>query len=147
MGRIFSFPFVHTQDSQGSGLTSLSLFVSAEDEYKGSFRDGLRHGQGVLSFKNGPRQRFEGTWEAGEMKEGTLLFQNGRIERGVWERGKLSGPGAHIQWEAGHEYTSFQGECQAGLMVEGVLELANGDRFEGNAECVVSWVCAGCCGS
>jgi len=64
------------------------------DVYEGEWRDGLRHGQGILYDANG-NMRYEGEWQHGRRHgKGTSYHENGNMEyEGTWENGQPHGQG------------------------------------------------------
>ena len=58
--------------------------------YKGSWKDGQKHGQGTFTWENG--QTFSGNWELGKRKgPGSITFPSGFILKGTWENDQLNG--------------------------------------------------------
>ena len=92
------------------------------DEYKGEFKDGIRHGQGTYTWKNGDEykgewkdgirhglgtdsyadgEKYEGQFKDGKRHgQGTLSYANGDKYAGAWEKNEYSGNGT---WENGYK--------------------------------------------
>ena len=53
-----------------------------------AFKDGIRHGEGTITFANG--DEYDGQWKDDKMHgEGTFTWTNGTVEhQGEWANGK-----------------------------------------------------------
>tara|TARA_B100000035_G_scaffold63895_1_gene51803 strand:+ start:17894 stop:18322 length:429 start_codon:yes stop_codon:yes gene_type:complete len=79
------------------------------DVYEGSFKDGKKHGKGVLKTRN--NRSYEGDWEFDKPHGfGINTFPNGKIYTGNFENGKPVGEG---QW------TYADGRTYNGIWVKG----------------------------
>ncbi|XP_075761527.1 MORN repeat-containing protein 5 isoform X1 [Pelodiscus sinensis] len=56
---------------EGKGCYTLPT----ETKYKGTMKDGMFHGKGILYFPNG--SKYEGIWDCGILKEGKYTFADG----------------------------------------------------------------------
>lgn len=82
--------------------------VTKSGKYEGEFRDGLRHGFGVMAFKQSCR--YEGQWVKGRMEgKGLYIWADSRRYEGQWVKGERTG--------------------------EGVLTMPNGERY---GKCFIS---------
>ena len=60
--------------------------------YAGDLSEGLRHGKGILKFRNGAE--YDGQWIRGRMHGyGSYLWPDARIYKGSWEAGLRHGEG------------------------------------------------------
>ncbi len=88
-----------------------------DEHYEGSYKDGRRHGRGMLTFSNG--DRYEGEFVEGEISgQGRLYLANGDLfgtysdlEGGFDSRG-LQGCGAYVAKNG----TRYRGEFRNGLL-------------------------------
>jgi hypothetical protein len=64
--------------------------------YCGQMKDGLRHGQGLLLWKNGVT--YEGEWyhDCIEGQWGTMTWPDSRTYTGSWKKGLMEGVGVMI---------------------------------------------------
>lgn len=64
-------------------------------EYKGEWRGGFRHGQGVMVWGDGAK--YEGQWELGKASgRGVFTHTKGEIYSGEWRNDKAHGQGTYI---------------------------------------------------
>jgi len=100
--------------------------------YKGSCKDGLAHGQGLVKwYAAGKLQSvYKGAYRGGKMHgHGVLVFPDGSRYEGTFLRGQRSGHGART-WPNGDFFEgSFANNRRHG---PGVMDFANGLRFAGN---------------
>ena len=62
------------------------------DIYEGGFKDGLKHGKGILTTRN--NRSYEGDWENDKPHGfGINTFPNGKIYTGNFDKGKPVGDG------------------------------------------------------
>ena len=81
------------------------------DIYKGTFKDGLKHGKGTLTTRN--NRSYEGDWENDKPHGfGINTFPNGKIYTGNFFKGKPVGDG---QW------TYTDGRIYNGTWVNGAF--------------------------
>ena len=58
-----------------------------DGKYEGEFRDGKRHGKGVVIYPNG--DKYDGEWEAGKKSgKGVVIYPNGNKYDEEWKDGK-----------------------------------------------------------
>ena len=59
------------------------------EKYVGEWKDGKEHGQGTYTSTNG--DKYVGEHKDGkEHGQGTKTHSDGKIEKGIWENGKLT---------------------------------------------------------
>lgn len=76
--------------------------------YEGEWKFGLRHGQGVLTWRDGGR--YEGEWlEDQRHGEGVMVYANGNCYTGGWVQGAKHGNGT-MEWHSLRE--KYVGEWQ-----------------------------------
>ncbi|OLP91708.1 Radial spoke head 1-like [Symbiodinium microadriaticum] len=99
---------------------------------KGSFRYGLRDGQGVLTLNAEGTDTYEGHFRAGHFDGyGTRQWANGCVYKGHWKQGRKHGEGTLIE-PAGK---SYRGQWHDGRRHGfGVLQLEGHSRYEGRWE-------------
>jgi len=113
-------------------LTSSSLAGTYEypggiTKYTGQWKDGIRHGQGEMTFADG--SRYEGTFDRGEMSgDGRKHWDDGRIYTGSFLLGELHGFGRMQYTDGSHYEGQWSGNARQG---SGVLTSATGSRLEG----------------
>ena len=57
-------------------------------EYVGELKDGLPHGQGVITYNNG--DKYVGEFKDGELDgQGTYTFEDGKVLKGTWKDDKF----------------------------------------------------------
>ncbi len=79
--------------------------------YEGRFNDGLRHGQGKITFLD-DMSTFEGEWEDDYPNGfGILTDPNGTAYKGVWKYGKLFGDDGYLNYDG----NKYKGEIKDGL--------------------------------
>ena len=59
--------------------------------YTGEFKNGSRHGEGVLSMPGG--RKIVGIWEANEIRSGIYTEPDGTVYEGQWKYRERSGQG------------------------------------------------------
>ena len=97
------------------------------DSYTGSFKDGLRHGEGTYTVANG--LVYVGEFENGLRNgEGTYTFANGNEYVGEFKNGVRNGEGV-FTFANGNVYSGqFENDLRHGL---GEYRFNNGDRYVG----------------
>eukprot|EP00475_Leptophrys_vorax_P024502 TRINITY_DN3381_c0_g2_i1.p1 TRINITY_DN3381_c0_g2~~TRINITY_DN3381_c0_g2_i1.p1 ORF type:complete len:872 (+),score=223.03 TRINITY_DN3381_c0_g2_i1:27-2642(+) len=100
--------------------------------YLGLFKDGDFHGQGFLTFFEGHHLvSFAGEFQNNALKHGRLIFSNGNIYEGDFERGEPNGRGKLIV-EIQSPLKMYEGEFLDGeLHGEGVATYVDGRVFRG----------------
>jgi len=96
-------------------------------DYDGYWRDGVRHGQGVMRYVSG--DVHDGAYSEDEMHgRGRFVFADGRIYEGEFSRGNMHGRGRYIYANGG----IYEGEFSDGNMHgRGKLAFADGSTYEG----------------
>ena len=97
------------------------------DVYLGQLTDGVRHGQGVYTWKDG--RRYQGRFEFGKRAgEGTLEWPNGNTYQGQFLDNQLSGQGV-FTWANEDRY---EGDFVSGRRTgKGRYSWKSGDVYEG----------------
>lgn len=126
--------------------TVLNLFDSEIGTYEGERKNGLPHGQGVMTYKNG--DIYNGTWENG-VRQGFGLFmkKNGDYYEGDWLNGQKHGNGFYYGngFCRTFRYSSLYSDLKLTTGIEsykgewkyddpsgkGILRYRNGCEFEG----------------
>jgi hypothetical protein len=85
-----------------------TMIYYSSQKYIGEFKDGKRHGQGVLNLPLG--RVLKGTWRNDEIVMGTATFSDGTRYTGSWEFGYRQGKG-ELLYPDGRKYI---GEFHAG---------------------------------
>ncbi|WP_199621331.1 HAD-IIIA family hydrolase [Paenibacillus alkalitolerans] len=98
----------------GKSLQTLSNYESKKydngEKYEGQLVRGLKHGQGIYTWKDGTV--YIGFWSKDlEDGYGEKKFANGDIYRGYWKNGAFDGEGTYI-WKDGETY---EGQWEDGL--------------------------------
>tara|TARA_B100001142_G_scaffold72175_1_gene72910 strand:- start:11189 stop:13153 length:1965 start_codon:yes stop_codon:yes gene_type:complete len=121
----------HWKDNvkEGFGKYTSSFFFSDESEfhYEGLFKNGLVHGRGIMTYKDG--DEYDGEWKDG-VKSGdfTVKYGNGDFYKGSLEKDTLHGYGV---------YTFASGTCFRGTWKDGersglfVVRYRDGAKYEG----------------
>ena len=60
-----------------------TMVYSTGHKYTGHFKDGVRHGEGVMLLPGG--RKLVGVWVANEIREGTFSAPDGSSEEGQWQ--------------------------------------------------------------
>lgn len=88
--------------------------------YKGNYVMGKMTGQGVFEWKSG--QKYTGSFKNSYFDgEGTMVYADGRIESGIWEKDKYVG-------KSKNNYGCISGNCQDG---SGTYTFENGSKYVG----------------
>lgn len=70
-------------------------------EYNGEWQNGLRHGEGILKYKNG--SIYEGQWAYGQKSgKGKMTYASGNYYDGEWKNNKRNGEGV-MHWKTTNE--------------------------------------------
>lgn len=89
--------------TQGDCKNGKGTFVfSTGHTYSGMFKDGLRHGDGVLLMPGG--RKIVGTWQNNEIVKGTYTEPNGTVYQGHWKYRERNGRGS-LTYPDGRKYT------------------------------------------
>jgi hypothetical protein len=96
--------------------------------YEGYVKNGKKHGQGTLAFKNG--DKYVGQWHADKKHgQGTYIYVDGEKYAGQWENGNMQGEGTYF-FKSGNKFTGqWQNDKTQG---RGTYFFKNGDKWEGS---------------
>lgn len=100
-------------------LTNEVIKMAAEGSYEGDRVDGMKHGQGKVTYVQ--VDVYDGGWVK-DMKQGkgTYTYADGRCYEGDWRDGKRHGEGI-LKWSSSRDREGTDGD---------LAELA--DRYEGD---------------
>jgi hypothetical protein len=77
--------------------------IGGSNLYEGELKDGKRHGQGKMTYKNGVI--YEGEWKDGKIEgKGKMTYKNGDIYEGEWKDGNREGQGKMNYYISGNLY-------------------------------------------
>lgn len=101
--------------------------ANGKGKYEGEFLNNKFHGKGKFMFFNG--DIYEGDWKNG-LKDGhgVYYYQNQSEYDGEWTNDKKNGHGIFYNRETGD---SYDGNWYNGIIVKGVLNTNDGDRYKG----------------
>ena len=85
-----------------------TMVFSTGHKYTGGFKDGVRHGNGVLLMPGD--RKIVGVWVDNEIREGTFTDSDGTIYEGQWEFRERNGQGT-LTFPDGRKYV---GEFKSG---------------------------------
>ena len=103
-----------------------AMIYSTGHRFTGGFKDGMRHGEGVLLLPGS--RKLVGVWENNEIKEGTFTDADGTIYTGQWQFREREGQGT-MTWPDGRKYTgSFDNGLRHG---KGTMIYPDGRKYEG----------------
>ena len=85
-----------------------TMAFSTGHEYTGEFKDGVRHGEGVMRMPGG--RKIVGVWANNEIRTGTYSAPDGTIYEGQWEFRERNGQGT-LTFPDGRTYV---GEFKSG---------------------------------
>lgn len=98
------------------------------DYYEGSFKNGLRHGFGILVEQKNTR-KYEGSWVLSQKEgKGTETFANGDIYTGEFSRDKFNGHGV-LTTKGGFYKGNFKDGLKDGI---GIMMFKSNCRYEGH---------------
>lgn len=124
----WSIQIIQAQCIKGNCKDGRGTYVYASGaKYKGQFRNGKIHGEGVLYFTNG--NKYIGRWENQYRQgKGKLIFSNGDVYKGNFVKSRFSGNGT-MEFKDGDKYVgNWKNDRQNG---KGIYHYSNGDRYEG----------------
>ena len=78
-----------------------TMHFSTGHKYTGAFKDGVRHGEGVMLLPGG--RKIVGVWVENEIREGTFTGSDGSIYEGQWEFRERNGQGT-LTFPDGRKY-------------------------------------------
>ena len=103
------------------------MIYSTGHQFSGGFKDGMRHGKGVLQLPGG--RKMVGIWENNEIKEGTSTESDGTTYTGQWQFREREGQGT-MTWPDGRKYTgSFKDGQRHG---KGIMIYPDGRKYDGD---------------
>ena len=85
-----------------------TMNFSTGHKYTGGFKDGVRHGEGVMLMPGG--RKIVGVWAENEIRTGTFTAPDGTIYEGQWEFRERNGQGT-LTFPDGRKYV---GEFKSG---------------------------------
>ena len=103
------------------------MIYSTGHRFSGEFKDGLRHGKGVMLLPGG--RKITGTWDNNEIREGTSTQSDGTTYTGQWQFREREGQGT-MAWPDGRKYS---GDFQDGLRHgKGIMVYPDGRKYDGD---------------
>ncbi len=130
MAIIFLLPLVALADEcvQGDCVNGFGTMVySTGHKFSGHFKDGLRHGKGVLLMPGG--RKIVGIWDMNEIVSGTYSAPDGSRYEGQWKYRERNGRGT-LTYPDGRVYTGeFKSDRRHG---KGTLVYPDGRRYVGD---------------
>ena len=104
-----------------------TLAFSSGHIYTGEFKDGARHGAGVLQLPGG--RKIVGVWENNEIRSGTYTEPDGTVYEGQWRFRERSGQGT-LTFPDGRKYI---GEFKSGKRHgQGTMTFPDGRKYVGD---------------
>ena len=85
-----------------------TMVLATGHKYTGEFKDGIRHGEGVLLMPG--NRKIVGVWVNNEIRQGTFTGADGTIYEGQWEFRERNGQGT-LTFPDGRKYV---GEFKSG---------------------------------
>jgi hypothetical protein len=104
-----------------------TMVFATGHKYSGGFKDGLRHGEGVLLLPGG--RKIVGVWVDNEIREGIYTEPDGTRYEGQWQFRERNGQGT-LWYPDGRKYTgAFKSGRRHG---KGTLSYPDGRRYAGD---------------
>jgi hypothetical protein len=104
-----------------------TLVTTTGQKFIGNFKDGMRHGKGVLLLPGG--RKLEGTWQQNEIVEGTYTLPDGTKYVGQWKFRERYGQG-ELTFPDGRKYV---GEFKSGQRHgKGTMFYPDGRKYVGD---------------
>ena len=104
-----------------------TMVYSTGHKFSGEFKDGVRHGDGVLLMPGD--RKIVGTWQNNEIVEGTFTQSDGTEYVGQWKFRERNGQGT-LTFADGRKYT---GEFKSGQRHgKGTMIYPDGRKYVGN---------------
>ena len=99
--------------------------------YEGDYVNGKREGRGTMTSARG---KYRGEWKAGKMHgQGVYQYAGGDLYSGSWSEGKKHGEGTYLFQEgAGRDDCQYIGTWDNGDFAKGRWKLRDGTTFEGD---------------
>ena len=106
---------------------SVHMVFKNGNQYTGRYKEYKRHGEGKMEYGNG--NVFEGEWENGKPKHGTMTYRNGDEYSGPWKENKREGLNGLFKTRHGDVYQGeWSGDKKNG---HGTQNYRNGNQYEG----------------
>jgi hypothetical protein len=106
-----------------------TMVYSTGHKYTGPFKDGGRHGEGVMLLPGG--RKIVGVWVENEIREGTFTGSDGSIYEGHWEFRERNGQGT-LTFPDGRKYVGdFKSDQRHG---QGTMTWPDGRVYAGDFE-------------
>jgi hypothetical protein len=106
-----------------------TMVFSTGHKYTGHFKDGVRHGEGVMLLPGG--RTIVGVWVANEIREGTFTAPDGLIYEGHWDFRERNGQGT-LTFPDGRKYVGdFKSDQRH---VQGTMTWPDGRVYVGDFE-------------
>jgi len=106
-----------------------TMVYSTGHKYTGHFKDGVRHGEGVMLLPGG--RKIVGVWVENEIREGTFSAPDGSIYEGQWEFRERNGQGT-LTFPDGRKYVGdFKSDQRHG---QGTMTWPDGRVYAGDFE-------------
>lgn len=103
-----------------------TMVYSTGHTYTGGFKDGLRHGEGVMLLPGD--RKIVGVWEDGELREGTATQADGTTYEGQWKFRERNGHGT-LTYSDGRKYVGeFKSDQRHG---QGTMTYPDGRKYVG----------------
>jgi hypothetical protein len=103
-----------------------TMVFSTGHTYTGSFKDGVRHGRGVMLLPGG--RKLVGVWENGEIREGIATQPDGTVYEGQWMFRERNGQGT-LTFPDGRKYIGeFKSDERHG---QGTMIYPDGRKYVG----------------
>ena len=104
-----------------------TLIFDTGHEYTGEFKDGVRHGEGILLMPGG--RKIVGVWENNEVVSGTYTEPDGTVYEGQWMYRERNGRGT-LTFPDGRKYTGdFKSDQRHG---QGTMLYPDGRQYVGD---------------
>ncbi|MCP4628581.1 MAG: hypothetical protein GY850_34490 [bacterium] len=104
-----------------------SMTFATGHKYTGEFKDGARHGAGVLHLPGG--RKIVGVWQNNQMKSGTYTEPDGTVYEGHWQFRERNGQGT-LTFPDGRKYI---GEFKSGKRHgQGTMTFPDGRKYVGD---------------
>lgn len=104
-----------------------TILYATGHKFSGTFKDGDRHGEGVLILPGG--RKLVGVWEFNEIRRGTYTFADGTVYEGQWQFRERSGKGT-LTYADGRRYEGdFSNGQRHGT---GMMTWPDGRRYSGD---------------
>ena len=82
------------QKMKGGAESNKQEMSYQDGKYVGEMKDGIPHGQGSLTYKNG--EVYEGYWFNGKRHgRGIMRYKNGEVYEGQWDFDRIDGKGKY----------------------------------------------------